>query len=78
MKQYWDCSCFKGGRARLIQKAYLNYRKQPDSFYKQILEAVRNERKNFRNTKCYLSLYQKIQMNVDGRPIWTCHMNYVN
>lgn len=47
MKYHWDNECSKtrteDGSARLIQRAYRNYRKRPASLAKQIWEAVRND-----------------------------------
>ena len=46
MKYHWDNECSKAktenGCAKLIQRAYRNYRKRPVSLAKQIWEAVRN------------------------------------
>ncbi|GBB95945.1 hypothetical protein RclHR1_02650016 [Rhizophagus clarus] len=47
MKHHWDNECSKAktedGSARLIQRAYRNYRKRPISLAKQVWEAVRND-----------------------------------
>ncbi|GBB90620.1 hypothetical protein RclHR1_17610009 [Rhizophagus clarus] len=77
MKLYRDNKCTKArtenGSARLIQKAYQNYRKRPVSLAKQVWEAVRNDNtpreKKFlsmpsRNTRCTVNL--DIWYSIDG------------
>src|SRR5580698_8432922 len=47
MQYHWDNGCSKAktqdGSARLIQRAYRNYKKRPISLAKQAWEAVRND-----------------------------------
>ncbi|PKY38909.1 hypothetical protein RhiirA4_483845 [Rhizophagus irregularis] len=47
MKYHWDNECSKAktpdGSARIIQRAYRNYKKQPETFAKRVWEAVRND-----------------------------------
>ena len=47
MQYYWNNECSKAktqdGSARLILKAYRNYKKRPVSLAKQIWEVVRND-----------------------------------
>ncbi|PKC58483.1 hypothetical protein RhiirA1_470904 [Rhizophagus irregularis] len=77
MKYHWDNECSKAktpdGSARLIQKAYRNYRKRPVLLAKQVWEAVRNDNtsreKKFlsmpsRDTRCTVNL--DIWYSIDG------------
>ena len=47
MKHHWDNECSKAktqdGSAHLIQRAYQNYKKQPETFAKWVWKAVRND-----------------------------------
>ncbi|RIA97820.1 hypothetical protein C1645_813533 [Glomus cerebriforme] len=58
MKLHLDNECSKAktqdGSARLIQRAYRNYRKQPETFAKQVWKAVRND--NTPKEKKFLSM----------------------
>ncbi|PKY23948.1 hypothetical protein RhiirB3_438334 [Rhizophagus irregularis] len=58
MKYHWNNECSKAktpdGSARLIQKAYRNYRKRPVLLAKQVWEAVRND--NTSREKKFLSM----------------------
>ncbi|GES94262.1 hypothetical protein GLOIN_2v1792321 [Rhizophagus clarus] len=69
MKHHWDNECSKAktedGSARLIQRAYRNYRKRPISLAKQVWEAVRNDntprKKSFLTclVEKFIALYSK-------------------
>ena len=68
MKYHWDNECSKAktenGSARIIQRAYRNYKKRPETFAKRIWEAVRND-----NTP-----KEKKFLNIPGREIY-CNVN---
>jgi hypothetical protein len=68
MKYHWDNECSKAKTenrsARIIQKAYRNYKKRPETFAKRIWEAVRND-----NTP-----KKKKFLNMPGREIY-CTVN---
>ena len=78
MQNHWDHSCSKARTrnesARLIQNAYRNYKKQPETLAKRVWEAVRNDNtpreKKFlnmpdRETRCTVNL-DIWYTNIDG------------
>ncbi|UZO09461.1 uncharacterized protein OCT59_029684 [Rhizophagus irregularis] len=77
MKYHWDNECSKAktpdGSAQIIQRAYRNYKKQPETFAKRVWEAVRNDntlkKKKFlnmpsRGIRCTVNL--DIWYSIDG------------
>ncbi len=58
MKYHWDNECSKAktpdGSARIIQRAYRNYKKRPETFAKRVWEVVRND--NTPKEKKFLSM----------------------
>ena len=58
MKYHWDNECSKAktpdGSAQIIQRAYRNYKKRPETFAKRVWEVVRND--NTPKEKKFLSM----------------------